>query len=773
MSSSSASMATGFILADATCLAHATTDHVHGHPCPHATFMFMLVLIFSGQLSVSLPCSCSCPPQCSCPCCISTSLPSCQDAKVAHIAVDAFWDEWFRAGDLDSAQAAAKCVIRMAASALLQCDSDDSRALQKQSLRGYNSANGQLALTHKGKLYYLGKYSDENAARVSARHWHLRLLDGMDPSDVRLECIERASNEEASDTPTADAALLLCSSADGMEMEPRASNEEASNTPTADPALLLCSSAEGMEMAPHMEMNTAPLSCECAEMEHDVHMNSTGALQILSWISKKMPGGILGDNMGCGKTLTTIMVASHGHEDGTTINVHNPMIVVVPSKLVPFWARETVKWKPNLRVVKTPEYCSSEELPTREEWRNADVVVGGSFTPPLGAKTTRGDSKLCWPPSCWLRILPYEAFWRYDIMEEIFNCNVRVVAFDEVKGFEDPESRTAKMLREWRTHTPELFVLPIAGTLFSASVRNAANFLQCVGFAEVQPTCESIQDVLGTCLLRRREPRQWATEFTQVLLPPRPSQIASYRHALNALSPFGSSAFCAPYLLRVCAHALTTSMTRPFSEMSLSELLDGSSKLRWLLRFLRDTLAADDTRIVIYADAANSRRLLYEFFAFVTLNRGNDDKRDSCLKGLESLISAPIYTISGSTTSFEANEMLKSFEAGDCKVLVASMLSGGRGHNLPHVTHVVNWDVASSVRSWWQGLYRALRPPRSESAMLHVYDLIMKNTIEEGQHYARWARHALSEAILPKGAQLVDDNEEDVHRPDKVRFLDR
>lgn len=75
---------------------------------------------------------------------------------------------------------------------------------------------------------------------------------------------------------------------------------------------------------------------------------------------------------------------------------------------------------------------------------------------------------------------------------------VRLVAFDEVRGFEDPSSRTSSILREWRQVAPRpLFVLAIAGTLFGASPDNACNFVHNLGYSACTPTCESVADHLG------------------------------------------------------------------------------------------------------------------------------------------------------------------------------------------------------------------------------------------------------------------------------------
>jgi hypothetical protein len=143
------------------------------------------------------------------------------------------------------------------------------------------------------------------------------------------------------------------------------------------------------------------------------------------------------------------------------------------------------------------------------DWNEAEVLLGSSSVAPAaigGGATTRQAIRPEWPPKCWIRVVSYEFYWSIDRMEnEVFTRNVRLVAFDEVKGFEDNESRTSHILCEWRSNymkrkddSPKLFVLPIVGTLFSPSCTNACNFLRCLqhNHRHMQPT-----PLPATCLL--------------------------------------------------------------------------------------------------------------------------------------------------------------------------------------------------------------------------------------------------------------------------------
>ena len=79
----------------------------------------------------------------------------------------------------------------------------------------------------------------------------------------------------------------------------------------------------------------------------DTSMNEEGAITILKWINESKPGGILGDNMGCGKTHTFILAACLG-KTSNIFGVHCPILVVAPSKMVGMWGCEFQRWKPGV-----------------------------------------------------------------------------------------------------------------------------------------------------------------------------------------------------------------------------------------------------------------------------------------------------------------------------------------------------------------------------------------------------------------------------------------
>ena len=181
-------------------------------------------------------------------------------------------------------------------------------------------------------------------------------------------------------------------------------------------------------------------------------------------------------------------------------------MVVAPSKMLKTWGREFHTWKPQMRPFYSPEYAEGL-VQTRTDWDTADVLVGSLSQPPIDGATIRRSTGSGWPPSCWIRVVSYDFYWSLDLMEkEIFTHNVSMVAFDEVKGFENPFSRTVSILREWRTHSPSLFVLPTAGTLFSPSCANACYFLKAMGFDDVEPKTRATRFRTAHLLMPQADP---------------------------------------------------------------------------------------------------------------------------------------------------------------------------------------------------------------------------------------------------------------------------
>jgi len=59
----------------------------------------------------------------------------------------------------------------------------------------------------------------------------------------------------------------------------------------------------------------------------------------------------------------------------------------------------------------------------------------------------------------------------------------------------------------------------------------------------------------------------------------------------------------------------------------------------------------------------------------------------------------PVTSIHGDRTQREREDALKSFRSGNTPVLVATAVAA-RGLDIPHVTHVINYDLPSDVEEY-------------------------------------------------------------------------
>lgn len=59
----------------------------------------------------------------------------------------------------------------------------------------------------------------------------------------------------------------------------------------------------------------------------------------------------------------------------------------------------------------------------------------------------------------------------------------------------------------------------------------------------------------------------------------------------------------------------------------------------------------------------------------------------------------PVTSIHGDRTQREREDALKSFRSGQTPILVATAVAA-RGLDIPHVTHVINYDLPSDVEEY-------------------------------------------------------------------------
>ena len=350
-----------------------------------------------------------------------------QDGRVANLAVDTFFTEVSKNDDIGHAIAAASTICRLGALALAE-DSEDSEVASHRAYQkcpGWRPGRRQLVFTRDNTQYYCGNFPNEEAARPAAQYWIIHAnQNGACLEDIRRHCLEMAA--VASNVGNLAVSTASVAAAPGTVCAPA----------LAPPVLLLPtlsqhtrrSAAQDSPVQQHQDGSNpyvpASASASCGDGDFfDFDFNRDGVETIIGWIKASLPGGMLADNMGCGKTRTVIETAVMGKE-GSEFGVKAPVVVIAPTKHVPFWGKEFQKWYPNMGQFHGPDYREAcalltgiERRDTRGDWDTAEILLGTGVAPQSSSTSTRSLTSAHWPPRCWIRVIPYEFFWDYERME--------------------------------------------------------------------------------------------------------------------------------------------------------------------------------------------------------------------------------------------------------------------------------------------------------------------------------------------------------------------
>lgn len=116
------------------------------------------------------------------------------------------------------------------------------------------------------------------------------------------------------------------------------------------------------------------------------------------------------------------------------------------------------------------------------------------------------------------------------------------------------------------------------------------------------------------------------------------------------------------------------------------------------------------TQTILWVYEQEKRSYLLDLLS--SIRDGNDYTKESLTlifvetkKGADSLeeflyqCSHPVTSIHGDRTQKEREEALRCFRSGDCPILVATAVAA-RGLDIPHVKHVINFDLPSDVEEY-------------------------------------------------------------------------
>ena len=409
-----------------------------------------------------------------------------------------------------------------------------------------------------------------------------------------------------------------------------------------------------------------------------------------------LPGYILGDEMGMGKTATALLTAwrlAQGRSDAR-------ILVVVPSKARSVWRSEAHRWLPS----------------------------GVTYLEPQ-----RGDlwSELTGKPE--LVVISREVFlatYEGTIEHHMWD----LVVLDEATGLRGRESYTRECV-DWMRDRQGTKVLAITGTPYGASVETACNLLEAVGWPITSTKRADVAQAFGQCMVRRTAEEIAAgpdnvhvpqVTHARINVPLTPCQRALSLHALGEHPSKTQLAKALPKLRRICqfAHPHPTRFVRSIRGNLDAAIAEVSPKVA-LVRLMVSELPPS-ARIIVFAVHEHTLRALR-----------------AGLTGIKFAV------VDGSTTAEAAQAEVDLFERGARRVCVLSTKTGGRAINLPTATHIVLVEATDTAGELLQSVARPRRLGRDASLPpIKVFHLVTPATIDEGNWLSMWSRAALLQQLL-------------------------
>ena len=436
-------------------------------------------------------------------------------------------------------------------------------------------------------------------------------------------------------------------------------------------------------------------------------------------------GGLLADDMGLGKTAQTI---AHIAIEEASGRMDRPVLVVVPTSLVPNWSAELARFAPNLRVLVL------HGMDRHEKRRDLDGVH--------------------------VAITTYTVLSR-DI-EEMAALPWHMVVLDEAQAIKSPGSKaTHAVCRLQARHRLCLSGTPIENNLgelwsqFAFLMHGLLDSRKSFNRrfrAPIEKDGDPVRRGQLSTRIRpfilRRTKSAVATE-----LPPKhtilrritlaPDQRELYEAIRATMHEKVTEGIAARGVAQ--SHVLVLQALLKLRQVccdpglaKLSDVAASSSKLDDLMEMVSEMIA-EGRRILLFS----------QFTSMLDL-----------MKPVLTAAGVPFVELRGDTT--DRADPVRRFEAGEVPLFLISLKAGGRGLNLTSADTVIHYDP------WWnpavedQASDRAHRIGQTKSVF--VYKLIAADTVEERivelqERKAALASLALSEdgvALPPMDADDID-----------------
>jgi non-specific serine/threonine protein kinase len=425
-------------------------------------------------------------------------------------------------------------------------------------------------------------------------------------------------------------------------------------------------------------------------------------------------GGILADDMGLGKTLQTL---AHILVEKTSGRLTSPVMIVMPTSLIPNWQDEAARFTPELKVLAlhgTQRRNLFEQIP------QFDIVL-----------TTYA-------------LLPRDA-------EHLANVSFHMLVLDEAQSIKNAATKAAQAARSLKTrHRLCLTGTPLENHL--GELWSQFHFLMPGWLGDIKEfkrdyrtPIEKNNDTrrlaqlkarVKPFILRRTKQRVASelppkTEIVQLIELTQPQRDLyetvrtaldeKVRHEIARKGLAKSRIIVLDALLKlrqVCCDVRLVNGREPPAK--------ASGKLHGLLELL-DGLMANGSRVLLFSQFTSMLALIQQALdekdiRYVMLTGGTQDRR------------TPV----------------EQFQSGEVPVFLLSLKAGGTGLNLTAADTVIHFDP------WWNPAAESQATDRAyrigQDKPVFVYKLIARGTLEEKIQQLQYEKSRIAAGILDENA---------------------
>jgi SNF2 family DNA or RNA helicase len=447
-------------------------------------------------------------------------------------------------------------------------------------------------------------------------------------------------------------------------------------------------------------LDKLPVTTESIESTHPLWDYQRSGFSWLMRLWRNGLGGILGDEMGVGKTLQLLATACKVAE----IDISKPALVVVPGNLLLKWCKDFVEFFPQF-ASQVYVHHGGSRLRSEDDIANQRIIL-----------TTYGTL----------------------VADEGLFCNVEfsVVCCDESHELKDPRTLKTKALRSLKSKSKFLATgTPIQNnlldywsliTLIAPEWAEGSSLATAEAFENTPEEARNLMEVTKHRILRRTQEQVQLTlpEGVEVVVPLElPSELASdYNQIVGGLEQNEPNFAMSGHLQtrrQFCAH--------PGAFLEFDEPLLGP-KTSYLLDEIEKIIAIKEKAVVFIADF-NRPLDLY----MMAVRNEFSGIWTGCIDGRIPMEAR--HVVLNEFTSFEGSA-----------VIFVSPAVGGQGLDMVAANHVFHMNPSWNPAKTDQATFRVTRPGQTKETVIH--HLYYINTIEERMHDLVSQKREISEAAL-------------------------